>query len=100
MRSLVSGIFTVPDEDLFEDLYCLEATEGLRIEPSAAAAFRGPQWLLESTEGKKYIHDHGLTQSMEGAVHLLWTTGGAFVPEPEYREFWIRGEKITRSRGA
>jgi D-serine dehydratase len=47
-----------------------------------------------------YVQSHGLTQALDGATHLLWTTGGAFVPEPEYREFWVRGENIARSRGA
>jgi D-serine dehydratase len=45
VRSLASGIFTVRDDELFEDLYLLEQTEGMRIEPSAAAALRGPRWV-------------------------------------------------------
>jgi D-serine dehydratase len=91
MRPLVSGIFTVPDEDLFADLYLLERTEGLRVEPSAAAGFRGPHWLLESEPGRRYLAAHGLSQCMEEATHILWTTGGAFVPDSEYRQFHERG---------
>jgi D-serine dehydratase len=91
MRPLVSGIFTVSDEDLFADLYVLERTEGLRIEPSAAAGFRGPRWLLESEPGRRYLIAHGLGECMEDATHILWTTGGAFVPNSEYRQFHERG---------
>jgi D-serine dehydratase len=99
VRPLVSGIFTVPDEDLFEDLYRLEQTEGLRIEPSAAAGFRGPHWLLGSRSGNTYLERHCLVKAMDDATHLLWTTGGAFVPEAEYLAFWARGEQTACDRG-
>jgi D-serine dehydratase len=93
MRPLVSGVFTVPDHDLFEDLYLLEQTEGLRIEPSAAAGFRGPYWLLESAPGREYLVKRDLLRSMNDATHILWTTGGAFVPDEEYRSFHRRGRQ-------
>jgi D-serine dehydratase len=93
MRTLVSGIFTVRDSDLFQQVYALEHSEGLRIEPSAAAGFGGPAWLLESTAGRQYLHDHGLLQHLDQASHILWTTGGALVPEVEYRQFCERGQK-------
>jgi D-serine dehydratase len=91
MRPLVSGIFTVSDEDLFADLYVLQRTEGLCIEPSAAAGFRGPRWLLKSAAGRRYLVAHALSECMEEATHILWTTGGAFVPDAEYRQFHERG---------
>jgi D-serine dehydratase len=98
MRPLVSGIFTVSDEDMFADLYVLERTEGLRIEPSAAAGFRGPHWLLESEPGRRYLIAHGLSQCMEEATHILWTTGGAFVPDAEYRQFHERGRTACANK--
>jgi D-serine dehydratase len=91
MKPLVSGIFTVADEDLFADLYVLERTEGLRVEPSAAAGLRGPRWLLESEAGQRYLSSRGLCGCMDEATHILWTTGGALVPEAEYRSFHERG---------
>jgi D-serine dehydratase len=98
IRPLVSGIFTVPDEDLFEDLYRLETSEGLRIEPSAAAGFRGPRWLLESDAGLEYLSTHGLKDHLDHATHLLWTTGGSLVPDEEYRSFHERGRGIARDQ--
>jgi D-serine dehydratase len=97
LRPLVSGVFTVPDENLFEDLYLLESTEGLRIEPSAAAGLRGPRWILDSPAGREYQSRLGLTDTIEGATHILWTTGGAFVPEEEYRKFHERGRAALNS---
>jgi D-serine dehydratase len=97
MRALVSGIFTVPDEDLFEDLYALERSEGLRIEPSAAAGLRGPRWVLESEQGRHYLTERGLVENIADATHILWTTGGAFVPDEEYWKFHERG-RMARKR--
>jgi D-serine dehydratase len=69
VRSLVSGIFTVRDNELFEDLYLLERTEGMRIEPSAAAALRGPRWVLESAAGRGYLEEHDLLKNLDAATH-------------------------------
>jgi D-serine dehydratase len=74
MRVLASGVFTVPDAVLFEDLYLLEQSEGLRIEPSAAAGFRGPRWLFESKAGRRYLENHGLLETLHHATHILWTS--------------------------
>jgi D-serine dehydratase len=97
VRSLVSGVFTAPDDDLFEDLFILERSEGMRIEPSAAAGFRGPRWLSRSDTGREYLERHGLLDSLADATHILWTTGGSFVPESEYLQFHRRGAAINRS---
>lgn len=97
VRSLVSGVFTVPDDDLFEDLYILERSEGMRIEPSAAAGFRGPRWLMRSDAGRRYLEKHGLLDALADATHVLWTTGGAFVPESHYLQFHQRGAAISGS---
>jgi D-serine dehydratase len=100
MRPLASGVFTVPDDDLFEDLYLLEQSEGMRIEPSAAAGFRGPRWLLDSDAGRQYVGNRGLLDCMHDATHILWTTGGAFVPDEEYRQFHERGHRIAQRKAS
>ncbi|HEX5460400.1 MAG TPA: D-serine ammonia-lyase [Steroidobacteraceae bacterium] len=98
MRHLVSGVFTVRDEELFEDLYRLEVTEGLRIEPSAAACLRGPQWILHSEAGRRYQRNLGIAEVMDKATHVLWTTGGSLVPEDEYHGFHERGAGLWESK--
>lgn len=98
MQPLLSGICTVRDEELFEDLYTLEQSEGLRIEPSAAAGFRGPLWLVESDAGRGYQAAHGLSAHMGEATHVLWTTGGLFVPDEEHRKFHERGRLAIAAR--
>jgi D-serine dehydratase len=91
MKPLVSGIFTVSDEDLFEDLFLLDKSEGLRVEPSAAAGFRGPLRLLKTEAGQRYLAEHRLGGIMQNATHILWSTGGSLVPEPEHHRFRERG---------
>lgn len=98
MRPMLSGIFTVPDRDLFEDLYLLERHEGLRVEPSAVAGFRGPEWVRNSTAGRQYLLETGQTDHIDRAAHILWTTGGAFVPEAEYERFLERGSATLSAR--
>ena len=66
------------------------------VEPSAAAGFRGPRWLLESQAGQSYLTDRGIAKRMGNATHVLWTTGGVFVPDEEYRGFYLRGERIAQ----
>lgn len=94
MTPLLSGIFTVEDGSLFRQLALLHAREGIRIEPSAAAGIGGPQMLLETESGRQYLADNGLAQHMAQAVHLIWTTGGLFVPDEEYRAFLERGRRL------
>lgn len=98
MRRLVSGVFTVRDDSLFESLYDLYQSARLKIEPSAAAAFGGPEWLLNSDAGKAYIAEHSLTTVIKQANHILWTTGGAFVPDDEYQQFLEKGERLASMR--
>ena len=95
MKPLLSGIFTVEDDQLFRDLYQLKESEGLKIEPSAAAGFSGPRQLCQTDEGLDYINQYGLAGKLDQAVHLVWTTGGCFVPKDEYQGFYQRGQGLA-----
>lgn len=94
MRPLVSGIYTLPDNDLYRWLYRLKDAEGISVEPSSAAGFAGPQWLLSSAAGKHYLDQQGITDAMPNSTHIVWTTGGRFVPANEYDEFYKLGQKM------
>ena len=93
MGPLLAGVCTVPDERLFLDLHRVRESEGLRIEPSAAAGFSGPRMLTDSAAGRAYLARHGLAERMPQATHLVWTTGGLFVPPDEYARFAERGAR-------
>ena len=71
--ALVEAVVTVADADLFAWLRDLWDRAGLRLEPSAAAAFAavGPTC--------------GALPDVAHATHVVWTTGGALLPEAEFQ---------------
>ena len=80
MCHLLSGIFTIKDENLYPYMRELVETEDIFIEPSACAAFAGPVRLLSYSESREYIEKHELSEKIENAVHIAWATGGSLVP--------------------
>lgn len=86
-EQLISGIYTIEDEKLFEMLALLKDEEDLFVEPSAASSLLGPKKVLTSD----YVEKHGFKP--EKITHIAWSTGGAFVPEKERRQFYARGKK-------
>ncbi|WPB56432.1 D-serine ammonia-lyase [Xylophilus sp. GOD-11R] len=91
VRPFIGGVYTVEDETLFRQLHTAAVTEGIRIEPSAAAGMSGPAMLLGSDAGRDYLRRHGLEPHLPNATHIAWTTGGLFVPDEEYARFRARG---------
>ena len=96
VRGFLGGVFTVEDETLFRHLALLQGSEGLQIEPSAAAGFGGPHALLDSAAGQDYLKRQKLQAHMANATHIVWTTGGLFVPDEEYARFLARGRDLLR----
>jgi len=94
VRELLGGVFTVTDDELMEVLVRVGRATGERIEPSAAAGFLGPRRMQEA--GGSCVN----RMSGESITHLFWTTGGAFVPEEEYRGFYARGVARLSESGA
>jgi D-serine dehydratase len=95
MRSQVSGVFTVTDAQLYVHVHRVAQTEGVLLEPSAAAGFDGPRWLTRSDEGRAYVRQHGLERHMASATHIVWTTGGSLVPREEHEQFQARGQVLA-----
>lgn len=93
VERLVSGIYTVEDNELYKLLVMMKDKENIKIEPSATPGLLGPIKLYGSSEGKSYINDNGLKSKMENATHIAWATGGLFVPEAMMEEFYYRGKK-------
>ena len=92
MTPLLSGVFTVTDATLFRHLAQLDASEGLHIEPSAAAGFSGPDMLCRSAVGA-YL-EHHTAGALPRATHGR-TTGGLFVPPEEYRGFLAKAARLA-----
>lgn len=84
MAPVLSGVFTVTDERLLQDVARAWSAEGLKLEPSAVAGFGGPAALGRAHEAGRPL-EPALARHLAGATHLLWTTGGSRVPEDEWR---------------
>jgi D-serine dehydratase len=94
MANQLSGVYTVGDEQLFEALLKLFETEGIALEPSAAACVPGPAWICQSDEGRRYLQRHGLADRLADATHVLWSTGGSLVPAAEHARFQAEGWRL------
>ena len=77
---------TVADGRLYDYLRALWRSEGLFIEPSACAAFRGVEAAMRAPEMAAYARRNGL--DMARATHIAWATGGRLVP-PDQRELFL-----------
>ncbi|NMC30850.1 MAG: D-serine ammonia-lyase [Veillonellaceae bacterium] len=76
---LISGVYTVEDDEMYRLLSLLADTENVFLEPSALAGFAGPA---------------RLPQAPAGATQIAWTTGGSMVPSSIMDEFYAKGRAL------
>lgn len=88
-KLLISGIYTIEDDELFRLLYLLGKSQNIYIEPSATAGLTGPQRVLQTG----YIKENNIDS--KSITHIAWATGGVFVPKDEMDGFYRRGEKLS-----
>ncbi len=84
LRKVIAGAYTMGDEDMFWALYALKETEDIKIEPSAAASIKG----VVLTEKHLCVP----------CDHIVWLTGGAFVPEEEFYSMWKKGKALSEKK--
>jgi len=92
IEPVLSGVFTVQDNDLYRLLAMLKDSENLKLEPSALAGAVGMNYLLNDEQGLAYLADNQLTaKHMHNATHIAWGTGGSMVPDEEYAAYYEKG---------
>jgi D-serine dehydratase len=84
IHELIDAVVTVSDKDLFRWARALWFSDGLKLEPSAAAGFAAVGSYLRSS-----AVDPG-SAAFE-ATHIVWTTGGALLPDVVFEEVLKRG---------
>ncbi|WP_430539967.1 D-serine ammonia-lyase [Neobacillus drentensis] len=89
LEPILSGAYTVSDEELFKLLKDLVDTENIRLEPSALAGMIGPVKL--SQKGHLFLKKEHLLERMENAVHIVWATGGSMVPDEIMEQDYKKG---------
>jgi len=95
MEPLLDGCCTLEDGTMYHHLLDMYETENLEVEPSAAAGCGVPKLLIESSAGRKYLSEQNLAAYLPESTHIIWTTGGSFVPPEQHREFRRIAEKTV-----
>lgn len=76
MEPILSGIYTIKDQELYKLLIHLLKEEGIFLEPSALAGMKGPTYI------SKDLKD-------DFSTHIVWATGGSIVPD-EIKEMYLK----------
>ena len=79
MESLLDGVATVQDKELFKLLAMLYDTEKVKLEPSALAGFGAMPFVMDAYP------------EAAQATHLVWATGGSLVPSVQWQGYYARG---------
>jgi D-serine dehydratase len=93
LQQLIDGYVTVTDERMKAFVGLLHDTEGIDVEPSAAAGFAGPWRMLEDGA---YRAAFGLDDAaLANATHVVWSTGGSMVPPAEMASYVAEGQGLA-----
>ncbi|MGM0380093.1 MAG: D-serine ammonia-lyase [Bacillota bacterium] len=92
VENIISGCFTISDENLFRFLKLLKDSENIDLEPSALAGFLGPVKIFSSKSAKEYIEKNLIDISKIN--HIVWATGGSMVPKKERKKYYQIASKL------
>lgn len=92
VEHIISGCYTVSDENMFRLLKQMKDSEGISLEPSALAGAMGPIKVCGTEEGQQYINKKQIDLSK--STHIIWATGGNMVPEAERKLYYEKAEKL------
>ncbi|SCB83763.1 D-serine ammonia-lyase [Weissella bombi] len=84
MRTLLFGSVTFPDNDIYRYVAQLQDTQGITVEPSAAAGFTGIAPTIKNMPAFNSNH----------ATHIVWATGGSMMPQSEREANYAKGKEL------
>ncbi len=96
LEKLMSGCYSVTDENMYRLLTKMADSEKIFLEPSALAGVPGIINILTSEEGKKYLRDNNLEDKIENINHIAWATGGSMVPKDMMDEYYNKGASLLK----
>lgn len=94
IETILSGSYTIQDDELFTLLHALSETENLKLEPSALAGMPGPARLLVDVAGQLYLKEQNVEKNMHQATHIVWATGGSLVPSVVMNKYLNRAKTV------
>ncbi|TKB06519.1 D-serine ammonia-lyase [Desulforhopalus sp. IMCC35007] len=91
MQYLLSGAFTVADDEMYRLLALLSETENIRLEPSGVVGGAGYLRIPQ-------IFDLlPVRCKQENVTHLIWATGGSMVPDAVWQQYFTKGKEIIEN---
>jgi len=96
LEKLMSGCYSITDENMYRLLTIMADSEDIFLEPSALAGVPGIVNILTSKEGKKYLKDSNLEDKIENINHIAWATGGSMVPKDMMDEYYNKGVSLLK----
>lgn len=96
LEKLMSGCYSVEDENMYKLLTKMADSEKIFLEPSALAGIPGIVKILTSKEGKEYLKINNLEDKLKNITHIAWATGGSMVPENIMDEYYNKGLSLLK----
>ncbi|MBZ9622187.1 D-serine ammonia-lyase [Clostridium sp. FP2] len=96
LENLISGVYTVQDENLYMLLSTIADLENINLEPSALAGIPGLVHVFKDEAGQRYIESHNLKNKMKNSTHIAWATGGSMVPNDVMESYYEKGHKYQQ----
>ncbi|MBO3444719.1 D-serine ammonia-lyase [Clostridium sp. CCUG 7971] len=96
LEKLMSGCYSITDENMYRLLTKMADSEKIFLEPSALAGVPGIVNILTSEEGKKYLRDNNLEDKLNNTTHIAWATGGSMVPKDMMDEYYNKGVSLLK----
>ncbi|MHA1776435.1 MAG: D-serine ammonia-lyase [Promethearchaeota archaeon] len=93
IENLITGIYTVAEEDFLGLQALLWKAEQIKIEPSSSGVLLGPIHLFQAEKFSQYLKNHWNEPFMDNATHIVWLSGGSHVPQKEWREEVEKGKE-------
>lgn len=97
LERLMSGCYTVTDENMYKLLTKMADSEKIFLEPSALTGVPGIVNVLTSDAGKSYLKENNLENKLENITHIAWATGGSMVPKEMMDEYYNIGLKLIKN---
>ena len=88
LENLVTGCYTITDENMLKLLVKLKNSESISVEPSALAGF-GIFNFIDTPKYKDYLEKNEINP--ENINHLVWATGGSMVPDDVMEKDYNKG---------
>lgn len=96
LEKLMSGCYSISDENMYRFLTTMADSENIYLEPSALAGILGIVNIENSQEGTAYLKEHNLSNKLKNTTHIAWATGGSMVPKDIMNEYYQKGTNLLK----